>query len=298
MSLRPAHLGAICVALYTLHMAAADGITKLIAGQYAAPQLFALAALIAMAMSLLMSARATPAGVRAALVTGCRCAMVIRSILTVVASIAFFNAFRHLPFADVFLFMALVPIIAALLSGPILRESIRPSAWIALIFGVAGVLCLMPGGVSALTIGHLWAGLAVLSGTGSLIAARLIGRREHNALAQVFYPNLALFVVMAVALPFVWQPMPLADLGWVTAYALFLFVARWIVTVAMRLLPAYVATPLMNLQFVWMVAIGFFAFGEVPSLGTMLGVSLVIGSGLWLVIDDARPGWRRTSLTA
>ena len=290
MRLAAAHLGGLCVMLSTLQIAAADGITKLIGTHYAAPQLFALAALIAMGMSLLMARQAGQT--RAALVTSCRVAMAIRAALTVIASVAFFYAFRHLPFADVFLFMALVPIIAALLSGPILREVIRPTAWIALVFGVGGVLCLVPAGPSTLNPGHVWAGIAVLSGTGSLLAARYIGRYGRNALAQVFYPNLALFVVMGASLPFVWQPMAPADLGWVVTYALILFTARWMVAVAMRLLPAYVATPLMNLQFVWMVAIGFFAFGELPTMGTLLGVSLVIGSGLWLVIEDARMTWR------
>ncbi|SIS87808.1 EamA-like transporter family protein [Roseivivax lentus] len=290
-------LGGLLVAVYTLQMAAADSITKFIAGQYAAPQLFALAALIAVALSFVAARRPAEGGTRRALSTGQRPAMAIRSALTVLASVAFFYAFRYLPFADVFLFMALVPVIAALLSGPILGEAIRPTAWIALVFGVAGLLCLMPEGPSMLSIGHGWAGLAVLSGTGSLVAARYIAQRERSTLAQVFYPNLALCVVMTAALPFVWTPMSGADLAWVSVYALILFAARWTVTAALGVLPAYVATPLMNLQFVWMVVIGFLAFGEVPGLGTFLGVTLVIGSGLWLVYDTARPKWREVPAT-
>ncbi|QFS83137.1 EamA-like transporter family protein [Roseivivax sp. THAF40] len=292
MKLCATHLGGLFVALYTLQMAAADSITKFIAGQYAAPQLFALAAFIAVGLSLIVARRPAAGGVRRALSTGQVGAMTVRSVLTVIASIAFFYAFRYLPFADVFLFMALVPVVAAILSGPFLGEPIRPTAWLAVILGVGGLLCLMPEGPSSLSVGHCWAGLAVLSGTGSLVAARYIGQRERSTLAQVFYPNLALFLTMALALPFLWQPMSAMDLAWVTIYALILFVARWTVTAAMGLLPAYVATPLMNLQFVWMVLIGFLAFGEIPSVGTLAGVSLVIGSGLWLVIDNARPKWR------
>ena len=119
--------------------------------------------------------------------------------------------------------------------------------------------------------------------------ARYIGQREDNALAQVFYPNAAIFVAMALALPFVWQPMPLADLGWVAAYAGFLFAARWVVVVALRLLAAYVVTPLMNLQFVWMVLIGAMFFGELPGATTYLGAAIVIASGVFLVWDQFAP---------
>jgi drug/metabolite transporter (DMT)-like permease len=126
--------------------------------------------------------------------------------------------------------------------------------------------------------------------------ARYIGRYEKNALAQVFYPNMAIFLCMGVALPFVWLPMPLVDLGWVAAYAALLFGARWLLVVSLRLLAAYAVTPLMNLQFVWMVVIGAVFFGEYPEGGTYLGVAIVIGTGLFLVWDQFTPPAERRVL--
>ncbi|NIY99202.1 DMT family transporter [Salipiger sp. HF18] len=270
---RTALVGAGLVALYTGAIAAADGITKLVAGSYAAPQLFALSSGLVILLSL-GAARKSGEGLR----VRSRGAMALRSVLTVLAAIGFFQAFRLLPFADVFLFIALVP-----------------AVWAALTVGVVGLLCLMPAGRMTFDIGHLWALFAALTGTGSMVAARYIARVERVPLAQVFWPNLAVMICMGVALPFVWQPMPLADLGWVAAYALFLFAARWLSVEALRLLPAYVATPLMNLQFVWMVAIGWFGFGELPGAATLLGVTLVVGSSMWLVADEALLPARRTA---
>ncbi|MCH2094859.1 MAG: DMT family transporter [Rhodobacteraceae bacterium] len=282
-------MGAGLVACYTLMISSADGITKLIAGAYEAPQLFFFSSLIVMGLSLVSNRCLVKVPSSRGLRTGCVRAMFARSCLTVVACVAFFQAFRLLPFADVFLFIGLMPLIAALMSGPVLGESVRAQVWLALSVGVIGVLCLMPNGFSSAQLGHGWALVAAVSGTGSMIAARYIGRFETNALAQVFYPNLAIFLCMAVVLPFVFKPMNISDFAWTCAYAVFLFGARWVVVVALRLLPAYVATPLMNLQFVWMVAIGFFAFGETPTAGSLMGVTLVIGSGLYLVIDQTLP---------
>ncbi len=283
-ALTGAGLGAALVVVYTGMMAAADGITKFIAGGYAAPQLFVLSSALVMAFAM-AGAKADRAG--PGLRIRSKTAMLVRSVLTVVASVAFFNAFRLLPFADVFLFIGLIPLIAAALSGPVLNEAPRPMAWAALGLGAGGILFLMPGGVSSAQAGHGWALLAALSGCGSMLAARVIARAERAPLAQVFWPNAALLVAMAVALPFVWKPMGLIDLGWVTAYAAALFAARYVVAEALRLLPAYVATPLMNLQFVWMVVIGLVAFGEIPTLGTWAGVMLVVGSGMWLVLEES-----------
>ncbi|WP_421907643.1 DMT family transporter [Mameliella sp.] len=283
VALSGATLGAALILVYTGMMAAADGITKFIAGGYAAPQLFVLSSALVLLFSL-AGARADTNG--PGLRVRSKKAMAIRAVLTVIASLAFFQAFRLLPFADVFLFIGLIPLIAAALSGPVLGETPRPAAWAALGLGVGGILFLMPGGLSGAQAGHAWALLAAVSGCGSMLAARAIAKVERAPLAQVFWPNAALMVVMALALPFVWKPMSLIDLGWVGAYAAALFAARYVVAEALRLLPAYVATPLMNLQFVWMVVIGFLVFGEVPTLGTWAGVMLVVGSGFWLVFEE------------
>lgn len=277
-------LGAGLIILYTGMMAGADGITKLIAAGFEAPQLFAISALIVTGFCLCV---AGSKGQGNGLNLKSKKAMALRSVLTVIASIAFFQAFRLLPFADVFLFIALIPLIAATMSGPILGESPSPMAWAALLLGAGGVLFLMPGGISGAQLGHAWALIAAVTGTASMLAARAIAKVERAPLAQVFWPNVALMLCMGAALPFVWKPMGVEDLVWITVYAAFLFGARYVLAEALRLLPAFIATPLMNLQFVWMIAIGYVGFNEVPGVGTILGVMLVVASGLWLVIEQS-----------
>lgn len=215
--------------------------------------------------------------------------MIIRVVATVLGTIAFFYAFRLLPFADVFLFIAVIPILAAFLSGPVLGERVGVQAWGALALGVVGVACLFPGGMQSISIGHLVALTAVLMGTISMVASRYIGQRDQSLLLQVFYPNLALMVVMSCALPFVFRPMNVADIAWAVLYAVLLFAARWILVAALRALPAYVVTPLMNLQFLWMVGLGIVLFGERPDAMVYVGAAITMIAGVWLVWDQARP---------
>ncbi|MBR9843965.1 MAG: DMT family transporter [Rhodobacteraceae bacterium] len=285
---RGAIIGTALVVLYTMVISTADAITKFIAEGYAAPQLFAFSGAMVVALALL-SARAKRAEGQS-LRTSCPRAMALRSLLTVVGSVAFFEAFRLLPLAEVFVFIGLMPLFAGMFSAPILGEHVRPLAWGALAAGFIGVLCLFPGGLASVTFGHLVALFACMCGALSLVLARYIGQFERNSIAQVFYPNLALFLAMAVALPFVYKPMPLVDLAWVGAYAGVLFVARWLSVVALRLLAAYAVMPLMNLQFVWMVILGAVFFGEVPGGHIYLGVAIVIASGVFLVYDQMQPG--------
>jgi drug/metabolite transporter (DMT)-like permease len=273
----------------------ADAITKLFAESYAAPQLYALSGGIVALLSVVANRKN---GRWRGMQTSCPKAMAIRVVATVAATGAFFYAFRLLPFAEVFLFIAMIPLLSALLSGPFLGEGVRPQVWLALGFGTVGVFCLFPGGISTVSLGHGIAFAAVVLGTISMLASRYIGVRDDNILAQVYYPNLALMLVMAALLPFVFTPMPLHDLGWVLAYAVALFGARWVLVAALKILPAYVVTPLMNLQFVWMVLIGFFAFGEVPGPGVYLGAAIIIAAGSWLVWDQTRPQDSKTVVPA
>ncbi len=279
-------LGVALAALYTLLISSADAITKMFAASYAAPQLFALSGGVVALLSFVVNRRGSvPRGMR----TKCPMAMVIRVMATVAGTLAFFYAFRLLPFAEVFLFIALIPLFAALMSGPVLGEAVRPQVWAALALGAVGVMCLFPSGVASIGPGHLVALAAVVLGTISMVASRYIGQRDDNLLAQVFYPNLALMLVMGAALPFVFKPMAVADLGWALTYAVFLFGARWVLVAALKMLPAYVVTPLMNLQFLWMVALGVVFFGEIPGAMVFIGAGIIIAAGAWLIYDQAAP---------
>jgi drug/metabolite transporter (DMT)-like permease len=292
--------GALLVVVYTGFIASADGITKLLAGGYAPAQLYALSGAMVAGLCVLSCSLAARGRVPKRLVllrslrTDCRWAMGLRSAATVLAAVCFFYAFRLLPFAEVFVFIGLMPLLAGLMSGPILGERVRLVTWIALAAGCAGVICVFPGGVAALSGGHGVALAASFLGTLSITLSRYIGRHESNVLAQVFYPNLALCLCMLPALPFVWQPMPVSDVLWAMSYAVALFGARWLLVAALRLLPSYAVTPLMNLQFVWMVAIGALIFGEAVRPEAWAGAAAIMASGLYLVFDQF--GMGRTML--
>jgi len=279
-------VGVGLTAFYTFLITCADAITKMFAASYAAPQLFVLSGLIVAGLSLIANRSGSEPRT---MHTKCPRAMAIRVMATIAGAVAFFYAFRLLPFAEVFIFIALIPLFTALLSGPVLGEEVRPQAWGALILGAVGVLSLFPGGLSGIGLGHLVALAAVLLGTVSMMASRYIGKRDDNLLTQVFYPNLGLALVMLVVLPFVYKPMGLADLAWASVYAAILFFARWVLVAAFRMIPAYVVTPLMNLQFLWMVILGAVIFGEVPALTVFVGAFIIIFAGGWLIYDQVQP---------
>lgn len=282
---RSALIGGGLIAGYTLLIAAADAVTRVIGGSFAAPQLFALSGVLVAALAALTAwVRPDLGGLR----TAQPGLMTARTVATILAALGFFQAFRMLPFAEVFLFIGLMPLMAALLAGPLLGDAVRPRAWGVLIATSLGVLLLRDDGPLSFRAADLVGLGAAGLGTLSMLLARRMCQTEPRLLAQVFWPNLGLGVVMALALPLYWQPMAAVDLGLVGVYGLLLFGARWLTVAALRLIPAHVVTPLMNLQFVWMVGLGAWVWGEVPDPQVYLGAALVVTGGGVLVWDSAQ----------
>ena len=275
--------GLYLILLYCGLATGADAITRTVAQSFEAPQLFCFSGGLIALLSLI-SNRFGPA--KGSLKTKRPYSLALRSVFFVLSSVFYFFAFRSLPFAEVFVFIALVPIFTALLSGPILGEAVRWQTWLALLAGVGGMILLHPEGLVAQTWAHLSALLGAMTGACAMVLARHISRDEKNALVQIFYPNLAMFLVMACALPFVCRSMTLTDAALIGSYASLLFLARWVLVLALTRIKAYVVTLLMNLQFVVMVIVGIVVFGEVPSANLFAGVGVIVLASSYIYLEQ------------
>jgi drug/metabolite transporter (DMT)-like permease len=59
---------------------------------------------------------------------------------------------------------------------------------------------------------------------------------------------------------------------------------------AHRLAPAAALSPFVYTQIVWMIALGFLMFGDVPDLWTLIGAAVVIASGLFVFARERSLG--------
>ena len=286
----PLVLGVIFLGTSTLAATLADGTVKGLSARLEAPQVFFLSGLIMAGLSLLAARAGSRIGLftTSCLKTTVPGLLIWRCVATVAASVGFFYAIAMIPLAEIFLFVGMMPLMSALMSRHLLGENVDARAWVGLGLGLIGVLMLFPDGISGLSLGHLAGFCGAASGTVSLVLSRLMARREANTLVQVFYPNLTLAAVAAVMLPAIWQPMALGDVGLILVYSGLLFLARWTMVLVMQRLRAPVALPLMNIQFVWMVAVGFVFFAEVPAATTIVGALLVMCAGAIALMDQAR----------
>ncbi|MFV2001740.1 MAG: DMT family transporter, partial [Paracoccaceae bacterium] len=210
-----------------------------------------------------------------------------RTVAGVTTSVSAYYAFSVLPLAQIYAVLFAAPLLITVLSIPILGERVRLRRWLAVIVGLVGVLIVLRPGSSELGLGHLAALSAAFGIALASIIVRKVGRQER-AVVLLLYPIIANFVLMAIALPFVYQPMPITDLGLVGIISLFSFGAGLLLIVAYKNAEAAIVAPMQYSQIIWAAIFGFWIFDERIDPATMLGAGIVILSGLYIVLRESR----------
>ena len=215
--------------------------------------------------------------------------MALRTVAIVVASGAAFYAFTVLPLADTYAILFSMPIMITLLAIPILGERVRLRRGLAIVVGLIGVAVVLRPGQSAMSLGHVAALLAAL---GSSLAAVVVRRTGHDerSVVMLVYPSLATFLVMGAAMPMVYRPMTGVDFALAVLVAVLAFAAMMAIIEAYRRAEAALVAPMQYSQILWALLYGWLLFDEWPGPSTLIGVSLIIASGLYIVLREARGG--------
>ena len=215
--------------------------------------------------------------------------MLTRAVATVMTGFTAFYAFSVLPLAQVYTILFASPLLITVLAIPVLGEKVRIRRWAAVIVGLIGVLVVLRPGSAELSIGHLAALLAAVGGSVASIIVRKIGS-EERPVVMMLYPMTLNFVVMAVALPFVYEPMPIEHLGMMGFIAVFAWIASRMIIAAYQAGEAAIIAPMQYSQIIWATIFGYLFFDELIDMNTAFGASIIIASGLYIVLRESRSG--------
>jgi drug/metabolite transporter (DMT)-like permease len=211
----------------------------------------------------------------------------LRTAAAVVTGLSAFYAFSELPLAQTYAILFASPLLITVLAIPILGEKVRLRRGLAVVVGLIGVLIVLRPGETELGLGHLAALAAAICGSLSSIIVRKIGSEERSVVL-LLYPMMANFVVMACLLPFFYVPMPIYDLAALGLIAAFAFVATLLVILAYRAGEAVIIAPMQYSQILWAAAYGYLFFGESLDLYTVVGASVIIASGIYILLREGR----------
>jgi drug/metabolite transporter (DMT)-like permease len=212
----------------------------------------------------------------------------LRTFASVVTTSSAFYAFSVLPMAQTYAIIFAAPLLITVLAIPILGEHVGWRRSLAVTVGLAGVIVVLQPGATAFSPGHLAALAAAVFSAIAAVVVRKIGNDERSAVL-LLYPMMANFVVMACAMPFVYQPMPPAHLGGMAMIAILGFGGAICHIAAYRSGSAVVVAPMQYSQILWAVAYGLIFFDETPDRNTAIGAAIIVASGVYVVFREEKP---------
>ncbi len=212
---------------------------------------------------------------------------VLRTAAILVSTVCVFYAFSALPLAQTYSVLFTVPLLVTVLSVPVLGERVGVHRGSAVVVGLVGVLIVIRPGMSELTLGHVAALVGAFFSSLASVIVRRTGRDEREVVLLLF-PMLGSFVIMGALMPLNYQPMPLRDLGAVALLSLLALIALYCMIGAYKSAEASIVAPTQYSQIVWASFYGFALFDEIPDRYTIIGVLVIIASGVYIVVRESR----------
>lgn len=275
-------LALLAFGIYATH----DVVVKVLGGIYSPFQIVFFSVLLSFPLATVMMMRdATPGNLRPRHPWW----LALRTGSAVVTGVSAFYAFSVLPLAQVYAILFAAPLLITILAIPVLGEVVRLRRWMAVLVGLAGVLVVLRPGSTDLTLGHLAALAAAVGGSLASIVVRKIGHDERPVV-MLLYPMMVNFALMAIALPFVYVPMPIEHLGLLAIIAIFAWFASRLVITAYQEGEAAIIAPMQYSQIIWASIFGYFFFDEVIDQPTAIGAAIIIASGMYIVLRESRSG--------
>lgn len=217
--------------------------------------------------------------------------VVLRAVFLVISTFAFVSGIRVMPLADALAIVFVEPFILLFLGRLIFGDQVGPRRIAAAVVGFVGVLLVIQPSLAVFGLVALWPlGTAVFFAFYMLVT-RAISAYMHPVPMQLHTSWTGLLICLPLMLLFDGGPVPELDPVWPGGLMwLWLFgvgfwaaVSHMCMTYALRFAPSATLAPLHYLEIVVAVALGWLIFGDLPNRETLVGIVIIVGSGLYVI---------------
>ncbi len=207
--------------------------------------------------------------------------MLSRTAVNIVSWLLFFTGLKHLPLATAIALFFSFPLFLAILSVPLLGETVGIRRGVAIAVGFVGVLFITnpAGGIEWPMLFMLGASLGwALTAT----ATRVLGENENTS-TILFYTLLGFVLAMGVRQFWIWQPIDSATLGLIALVAFFGVIGQFCVTKAYAIASPSLIAPFEYSALIWSTFLGYLIWDDIPGPGAVTGAILIVGSGIYII---------------
>ena len=217
-------------------------------------------------------------------------ALLARALLLMFATFCFITAIRVMPLADALAIVFVAPFIVLLVGKYYLGEDVGPRRVGAALVGFVGVLFVIQPSFAAFGVVAIIPLGTAVAFAFYILVTRGLSRRMHPVALQ-FHTGLiaSLFCIPILLLAQgtgsdlfdpVW-PSEIAWL-WLLAVGFFATVSHMMMTYALSLAPSATLAPLQYFELPVATFFGYLVFGDFPNKLSLLGITIIIGAGLYM----------------
>ena len=205
-----------------------------------------------------------------------------RIFYSLVAPFLFFTALRDLPLADLTVMVFGASFFMTALSVPLLGEKVGRFRWSAIAVGFSGVvIAAEPTGDGSVLV-TIIAIAASVAYAMLMIETRRIGFVD-SIYTLTAYPVIGVTIISALATPFVWVPMPMADLPYIAGVAIFGLLGIYLINKGFTSAPVGTVAPFEYTALIWATFFGYVFFDEIPGTQVWIGAAIIVSAGIAIV---------------
>jgi drug/metabolite transporter (DMT)-like permease len=201
----------------------------------------------------------------------------LRGVLNVISMLAFFYALSIAPLAQVTALSFSAPIFATLLAMVVFGERAGVRRWTAIVVGFVGTLVILRPGFTDIGLGAVLTLAAALLWGVCMLIIKSLGRTE-SAVTITIYMSLVMAPLSLIAALFVWQWPTAEQLIWLIAIGTLGGAGQMSMAQALRTAETHVVMPVDFVKLIWVSAIAYVAFAEVPDAFTWIGGTMIFAS--------------------
>ena len=210
-----------------------------------------------------------------------------RAGMAIFSSFLFVMGLSLLPLPDAIAISFAGPLFIAALAPLLLGERVGWRRWTAVAIGFAGVLVMVRPTGDVLRLAALFPLSAAAIGAFRDIVTRHISATD-TSVSILALSTVAVALSGLITLPMGWTVPTAGDIGLMALAGLLLGSAHYFMIEAFRLAEAALVAPFKYTSMVWAMIAGILVWGDFPDRWTLLGATLVIASGLYLLQRKAR----------
>ncbi|MDP3264995.1 MAG: DMT family transporter [Tabrizicola sp.] len=206
---------------------------------------------------------------------------VVRSAFQFGATTLFFLSLTHIGLAEATALTDINPVLITLGAAVFLGERLGPRRLAGVIVALIGALIIIRPGAGVFSPWALLPLGAAICYTGNALITRFIGAQE-SAWTSMLYASLFGTVVAAGALPYVWIPIPAADLAIFALVGALGTGAQLCIIRSFSMAEASVVAPFAYLGIVFATGWGIVLYDQWPDRWTVIGALVIVGAGLYV----------------